>query len=233
MYIAAHCRASSPPLPWTPWLDSWSCCSATAVAVAVLLLPENGAVVAREPPLKSLLFCCRRNPCLLGWSFRWRSLQPVPSISYSPTRQFKTFTVMMVDMGSVSRSTDSLVDMMPEKDDDGQFASGGWNSEDGRLSCGYSSFRGKKVSMEDFYDIKTLKIGGHSVCLLGVFDGHGGFRGAEYLKVHLFDNLMKHPKSFTDAKLAISETTIISKAGKAIALFEDHEPNRSDERKRN
>ncbi|KAL4299105.1 hypothetical protein AHAS_Ahas17G0067600 [Arachis hypogaea] len=96
--------------------------------------------------------------------------------------------------------------MMPEKDDDGRFASGGWNSEDGRLSCGYSSFRGKKVSMEDFYDIKTLKIGGHSVCLLGVFDGHGGFRGAEYLKEHLFDNLMKHPKSFTDAKLAISET---------------------------
>ncbi|XLR05058.1 hypothetical protein S83_071256 [Arachis hypogaea] len=60
--------------------------------------------------------------------------------------------------------------------------------------------------MEDFYDIKTLKIGGHSVCLLGVFDGHGGFRGAEYLKEHLFDNLMKHPKSCTDAKLAISET---------------------------
>ncbi|XP_020970337.1 probable protein phosphatase 2C 13 [Arachis ipaensis] len=94
--------------------------------------------------------------------------------------------------------------------------------------------RGRRWAMEDFYDIKTLKIGGHSVCLLGVFDGHGGFRGAEYLKEHLFDNLMKHPKSCTDAKLAISETyqdyrTIISKAG----LFEDHEPNKSDERKRN
>ncbi|QHO21544.1 putative protein phosphatase 2C [Arachis hypogaea] len=108
---------------------------------------------------------------------------------------------MMVDTGSVSRSADSLVDMMPEKDDDGRFASGGWNSEDGRLSCGYSSFRGEKVLMENFYDIKTLKIGGHSVCLLGVFDGHGGFRGAEYLKEHLFDNLMKHPKSLTNAKL--------------------------------
>ncbi|QHO47588.1 hypothetical protein HN51_016948 [Arachis hypogaea] len=203
-----------------------------------------------------------------------RSLQAVPSISYSPTRQFKTFTVMMVDTGSVSRSAGSLVDMMPEKDDDGRFASGGWKSEDGRLSCGYSSFRGKRVTMEDFYDIKTLKIGGHSVCLFGIFDGHGGSRAAEYLKEHLFDNLMKHPKFFTDAKLAISETyqgtdfqfldsekdtfrddgstastavlidnhlyvanvgdsrTIISKAGKAIALSEDHKPNRSDERKR-
>ncbi|KAL4276491.1 hypothetical protein AHAS_Ahas20G0212500 [Arachis hypogaea] len=229
MYIAAHCRASSSPLPWTPWLDSWSCYSATAVAVAVLLLPENGAVVAREPPLKSLLFC---------YSATAGNLVFLVSRLDGMQQLCKTFTVMMVDTGSVSRSADFLVDMMPEKDDDGRFASGGWNSEDGRLSCGYSSFRGKKVSMEDFYDIKTLKIGGHSVCLLGVFDGHGGFRGAEYLKEHLFDNLMKHPKSFTDAKLAISEMyqdyrTIISKAGKAIALFKDHEPNRSDERKRN
>ena len=70
-----------------------------------------------------------------------RSLQAVPSISYSPTRQFKTFLVMMVVMmvgtGSVSRSAGSLVDMMREKDDDGRFASGERNSEDGRLSCGY------------------------------------------------------------------------------------------------
>ncbi|RYR77884.1 hypothetical protein Ahy_A01g002571 [Arachis hypogaea] len=100
------------------------------------------------------------------------------------------------------------------------------------------------------------------------YDGHGGFRAAEYLKEHLFDNLMKHPKFFTDAKLAISEMyqgtdsqfldskkdtfwddssiasttvlidnylyvanvgdsrTIISKAGKAITLSEDHKPNR-------
>ncbi|KAL4343177.1 hypothetical protein AHAS_Ahas11G0052300 [Arachis hypogaea] len=91
----------------------------------------------------------------------------------------------MVDTGSVSRSAGSLVDMMPEKDDDG---------------------RGKKVTMEDLYDIKTLKIGGHSVCLFGIFDGHGGSRAVEYLKEHIFDNLMKHSKFFTNAKLAISET---------------------------
>lgn len=34
--------------------------------------------------------------------------------------------------------------------------------------------------------------------------GHGGSRAAEYLKEHLFDNLMKHPKFLTDTKLAIS-----------------------------
>ncbi|KAJ1377550.1 PPM-type phosphatase domain [Sesbania bispinosa] len=165
------------------------------------------------------------------------------------------------------------------------------------------------MTMEDFYDIKTSIIDGHSVCLFGIFDGkifqlhhllgrkiilssspsntkesmvlfdnseagHGGSRAAEYLKEHLFNNLMKHPKFFTDTKLAISETyqqtdadflnsekdtfrddgstastavlvdkhlyvanvgdsrTVISKAGKAIALSEDHKPNRSDERKR-
>ena len=44
-------------------------------------------------------------------------------------------------------------------------------SEDGRLSCGYSSFRGKRASMEDFYDIKTSKIDGQTVCLFGIFDG--------------------------------------------------------------
>ncbi|RYQ94332.1 hypothetical protein Ahy_B08g089218 [Arachis hypogaea] len=40
--------------------------------------------------------------------------------------------------------------------------------------------------MEEFYDIKTL-------CLFGIFDGHGSSHAAEYLKEHLFDNLMKHP----------------------------------------
>lgn len=34
--------------------------------------------------------------------------------------------------------------------------------------------------------------------------GHGGSRAAEYLKEHLFENLMKHPQFMTDTKLAIS-----------------------------
>ncbi|KAI3815658.1 hypothetical protein L1987_15336 [Smallanthus sonchifolius] len=54
-----------------------------------------------------------------------------------------------------------------EKDDDGGYAIGGWKSEDGKLSCGYSSFRGKRASMEDFYDVKTCKINGQTVCLFG------------------------------------------------------------------
>lgn len=34
--------------------------------------------------------------------------------------------------------------------------------------------------------------------------GHGGSRAAEYLKEHLFENLMKHPEFMTNTKLAIS-----------------------------
>ncbi|XP_062223604.1 probable protein phosphatase 2C member 13, mitochondrial [Phragmites australis] len=157
---------------------------------------------------------------------------------------------------------------------DGGYASGGWEREDGNLRCGYSSFRGKRATMEDFYDVKLTEIDGHAVSLFGVFDGHGGSRAAEYLREHLFENLMKHPKFLTDTKLAISETyqktdtdflesesnafrddgstastavlvgdhlyvanvgdsrAVISKAGKAMALSEDHKPNRTDERKR-
>lgn len=45
------------------------------------------------------------------------------------------------------------------------------DSEDGSLSCGYSSFRGKRLTMEDFYDIKSSKIDGKRVCMFGIFDG--------------------------------------------------------------
>ncbi|KAK4838402.1 hypothetical protein QYF36_013453 [Acer negundo] len=180
----------------------------------------------------------------------------------------------LFDLDGAAAKRGPVTDLLPDKDDDGGFVSGGWKSEDGKLSCGYSSFRGKRATMEDFYDIKTSDIDGKSVCMFGVFDGHGGSRAAEYLKEHLFENLSKHPQFLTDTKLAISESyqqtdvefldserdsyrddgstastavlvgnhlyvanvgdsrTVILKAGKAIALSDDHKPNRTDERKR-
>uniref|UniRef100_A0A7N1A016 protein-serine/threonine phosphatase n=1 Tax=Kalanchoe fedtschenkoi TaxID=63787 RepID=A0A7N1A016_KALFE len=146
--------------------------------------------------------------------------------------------------------------------------------KDGRIKCGFASFRGKRASMEDCYDVKLSNIDGRNVCLFGIFDGHGGSRASEYLKEHLFDNLLKHPKFMANTKLALSETfnqtdtgflnaeretfrddgstastaimvgnhlyvanvgdsrTVMSKSGKAIALSEDHKPNRCDERRR-
>ncbi|WOL20483.1 putative protein phosphatase 2C 52 [Canna indica] len=182
---------------------------------------------------------------------------------------------MMVDSGPAAEPS-AATNVSPEKDQkgNGDYASGGWKSDDGSLACGYSSFKGKRASMEDYYDLKSAKIDGQTIGLFGIFDGHGGSRAAEYLKEHLFDNLIRHPKFMTDTKLAISETykktdsdfldaesnssrddgstasaailigkhlyvanvgdsrAVISKAGNAIALSDDHKPNRSDERKR-
>lgn len=202
-----------------------------------------------------------------------RSLHEGLHLSSSLNRELSMNLSMMVDSGSTAKRG-PVVDVFPEKDDDGGYVSGGWKSEDGKLSCGYSSFRGKRATMEDFYDIKNTKIDGQTVYMFGIFDGHGGSRAAEYLKEHLFGNLMKHPQFMANTKLAISETyqqtdvdfldsekdsyrddgstastavlvgnhlyvanvgdsrTVISKAGKAIPLSEDHKPNRSDERKR-
>lgn len=200
------------------------------------------------------------------------TLGPGYICNYKP-RKFRAIGKMMVDTGAPEKRH-SVVDVLPDKEDDGGYASGGCKSEDGKLSCGYSSFRGKRVSMEDFFDVKMSKINEKTICFFGVFDGHGGSRAAEYLKQHLFENLMKHPQFMTDTKLAISETykqtdkdfldaekdtfrddgstastavlvgnrlyvanvgdsrAVISKAGKAIPLSEDHKPNRVDERKR-
>ncbi|AQK96679.1 hypothetical protein Zm00014a_031731 [Zea mays] len=151
---------------------------------------------------------------------------------------------------------------------------GGWKSEDGSLNCGYSSIRGRRVNMEDFYDIKSSRVDDKQINFFGVFDGHGGTHAAGYLKQHLFENLLKHPAFIGDTKSAMSQSykktdadfldtegnihvgvgstastavlignhlyvanvgdsrAVLSKAGKAIALSDDHKPNRSDEQKR-
>nr|ACF35047.1 protein phosphatase 2C [Hevea brasiliensis] len=202
-----------------------------------------------------------------------RDLHAVLHLGYPLKLKLAINLSMMVDSGSTAKRG-PVVDVHAEKDDDGGCVSGEWKSEDGKLSCGFSSFRGKRATMEDFYDIKHTKIDGQTVCMFGIFDGHGGSHAAEYLKEHLFDNLMKRPQFMENPKLAISETyqqtdvdfldsekdtyrddgstastavlvgnhlyvanvgdsrTVISKAGKAIPLSEDHKPNRSDERKR-
>ncbi len=85
-------------------------------------------------------------------------------------------------------------------------ASGGGVSENKKFSYGFSSWRGKRASMEDFYEAKISKIDDQVIGLFGVFDGHGGSRAAEYVKKYLFDNLLKHPRFVDDTKLAIVES---------------------------
>lgn len=40
-----------------------------------------------------------------------------------------------------------------------------------RFSYGFSSFKGKRASMEDFFETKISEVDGHMVAFFGVFDG--------------------------------------------------------------
>ncbi|XP_027189832.1 probable protein phosphatase 2C 11 isoform X2 [Cicer arietinum] len=115
--------------------------------------------------------------------------------------------------------------VMSSKDHDSLFSGGGISflsgSRNGRINYGYSSFKGKRSSMEDFFETKISEVDGQMVAFFGVFDGHGGSRTAEYLKNNLFKNLSNHPGFIKDTKTAIS-----------VPLSVDHKPDRSDERQR-
>ncbi|XAR71468.1 Phosphoprotein phosphatase, partial [Bertholletia excelsa] len=82
---------------------------------------------------------------------------------------------------------------------------GGGLSQNGKFSYGYASSRGKRSSMEDFYETRIDGVDGETVGLFGVFDGHGGARAAEYVKQNLFSNLINHPKFISDTKSAIAD----------------------------
>ncbi|KAJ1698249.1 hypothetical protein LUZ63_006761 [Rhynchospora breviuscula] len=82
---------------------------------------------------------------------------------------------------------------------------GGGLSQDGKFGYGYASSPGKRSSMEDFYETRIDGVNGEIVGLFGVFDGHGGVRAAEFVKQHLFSNIIKHPKFISDTKSAIAD----------------------------
>ncbi|CAI8601577.1 unnamed protein product [Vicia faba] len=95
------------------------------------------------------------------------------------------------------------------KDHDSLFSGGGISilsgSRNGKISYGYSSFKGKRASMEDFFEAKISEVDGQMVAFFGVFDGHGGSQTAEYLRNNLFKNLSSHPDFIKDTKTAIVE----------------------------
>ncbi|KAL8141378.1 hypothetical protein V2J09_007399 [Rumex salicifolius] len=95
------------------------------------------------------------------------------------------------------------------RDPDALFSGGGISFLTGTnklgFSYGYSTFKGKRSSMEDYFDAKVSDVHGQMVAFFGVYDGHGGSRTAEYLKNNLFDNLCSHPEFLKDTKAAIVE----------------------------
>jgi protein phosphatase 1L len=95
-------------------------------------------------------------------------------------------------------------------DQDNLFSGGGISfvsgAKNGSFSYGYSSFKGKRASMEDFYHTSTREVNDQMVAFFGVFDGHGGARTAEYLKAQLFNNLIGHPDFITNTRTAIVQS---------------------------
>ncbi|KAK9135094.1 hypothetical protein Syun_014424 [Stephania yunnanensis] len=100
--------------------------------------------------------------------------------------------------------------MLQPRDPNALFSGGGISFLSGnknrRFSYGYSSLKGKRSSMEDFYETRISEVNGQMVAFFGVFDGHGGSRTAEYLKSHLFRNLSSHPEFINNTKSAIVES---------------------------
>ncbi|KAB5568523.1 hypothetical protein DKX38_002316 [Salix brachista] len=99
--------------------------------------------------------------------------------------------------------------MISGRDPDALSSGGGISFLNGsggaQFSYGYSSFKGKRASMEDYYETSISEVDGQMVAFFGVFDGHGGARTAEYLKNNLFKNLCSHPDFIRDTKTAIVE----------------------------
>ncbi|CAK9858594.1 unnamed protein product [Sphagnum jensenii] len=124
------------------------------------------------------------------------------SVDHGPSRKRTSSSSHLIS------STETMNLLPPSKDGSINHdapVSGGGVSENLKFSYGFSSLRGKRASMEDFHDTKISKVASQVIGLFGVFDGHGGSRAAEYVKKHLFDNLLKHPKFIDDTKLAIAE----------------------------
>ncbi len=114
-----------------------------------------------------------------------------------------SLTVLLAYNTLVTTETMSYPNSDPEEESIIHPESGGVKYA--KFSYGYSSYKGKRFSMEDFHSAKIETIDGQEIGLFGVFDGHGGSRAAEYLKNHLFENLLKHPKFLDDTKSVITE----------------------------
>lgn len=60
-----------------------------------------------------------------------------------------------------------------------------------QVSHGYHLVEGKMGhAMEDYIVAENRKANGHELGLYAIFDGHSGRKVAEYLQMHLFDNIL-------------------------------------------
>jgi len=82
-------------------------------------------------------------------------------------------------------------------------------SEDGSLNCGYSSIRGRRATMEDFYDIKSSRIDDKQINFFGVFDGEAFTFRTPYLLSLIKPNTISLHRSWRYPCCWVFETTLI------------------------
>lgn len=89
-------------------------------------------------------------------------------------------------------------------------ASGGDIRDDGKVSFGYSTLRGKRANMEDFLQAKfaTHPTTGSTIGFFGVFDGHGGPGAAAFVQENLWNTLRSNSNFDSDIKQALAEAFI-------------------------
>ncbi|CAL9038828.1 probable protein phosphatase 2C 62 [Musa acuminata AAA Group] len=87
------------------------------------------------------------------------------------------------------------------------------SSETGKGRCkisgrnirhGYHLVKGKSSHpMEDYLVAEFKKVDDHELGLFAIFDGHLGHDVADYLRSHLFENILKEPEIWSDIESAI------------------------------
>ncbi|KAM3305803.1 putative protein phosphatase 2C 11 [Capsicum chacoense] len=136
---------------------------------------------------------------------------PAPVQSPSPSLQppIEPTAPQPPSLPQMKQTPSSTTVTIPSIDPNSLFSGGGISfltgNKNAKFSYGYATFKGKRATMEDYYETSISEVDGQMVAFFGVFDGHGGSRTAEYLKNNLFKNLSSHPDFIKDTKSAIVE----------------------------